>query len=162
STQNTNEVYTALKGIEDLRQTMADATKQLAESKKTAEKFKKNLSSLNKKKYKEEIKASKEIIKKIDEQFAVYFGKEDDRQGITRSNLPTVNSRIGNASSYISSRQNGLTSTETTLLNHAKTALKEALKETNTFFNTDWKNYRNTIENLDISEFKAIENFSID
>ncbi|APX99787.1 VPS10 domain-containing protein [Lacinutrix venerupis] len=162
STQNTNEVYTALKAIEDLRQTMADATKQLAESKKTAEKFKKNLSSLDKKKYKEEIKASKEIIKKIDEQFAVYFGKEDDRQGITRSNLPTVNSRIGNASSYISSRQNGLTSTETTLLNHAKTALKEALKETNTFFNTDWKNYRNTIENLDISEFKAIENFSID
>ncbi|RLJ62453.1 photosystem II stability/assembly factor-like uncharacterized protein [Lacinutrix venerupis] len=162
STQNTNEIYTALKAIEDLRQTMADATKQLAESKKTAEKFKKNLSSLDKKKYREEIKASKEIIKKIDEQFAVYFGKEDDRQGITRSNIPTVNSRIGNASSYISSRQNGLTSTETILLNHTKTALKEALKETNTFFNTDWKNYRNTIENLDISEFKAIENFSID
>ncbi|AEH01806.1 hypothetical protein [Lacinutrix sp. 5H-3-7-4] len=162
SAQNTNEIYTALKSIEDLRQTMANATKQLAESKKTAEKFKKNLSSLDKKKYKEEIKASKEIIKQIDEQFAIYFGKEDDRQGITRSNLPTVNSRIGNASSYISSRQNGLTSTETTLLNHAKTALKNALKETNTFFNTDWKKYRSTIESLEISEFKAIENFSID
>ena len=162
SAQNTNEVYAALKEIENMRQTMADATKQLAESKQTAEKYKKDLSKLDKKKYKAEIKASKDIIKKIDTLFAIYFGKEDKRQGITRSNLPTVNSRIGQANGYIRSRQNGLTTTETTLVNHAKTALKDVLTKTNIFYNDEWKAYKTSIEALKTSEFKDTKNFSLD
>ncbi|WP_055437580.1 VPS10 domain-containing protein [Lacinutrix algicola] len=162
SNENTDEVYSALKNIETIRQTMADATKQLAESKKSAEKYKKDLNALDKEKYKEEIKASKEIIKKIDELFAVYFGKEDERQGITRSNLPTVSSRLNKANGYIRSRQNGLSITETTLLNHAKKALSDALKQTNTFFTNEWKSYKTKIETLSISEFKQVKQFIID
>ena len=159
SKSNTDAVYSALKEVEALRQTMADATQQLAESKKIAEKYKKDLSALDKKKYKKEIKASKDLIKKIDDLFVLYFGKVDKRQGITRSNLPTVNSRIGKASSYIGSRQHGVTSTETTLLNHAKTYLNDALTKTNTFFEKDWKSYRAEIETLNISEFKETKTF---
>ena len=162
STENTSEVYSALKNIETLKQTMADATKQLAESKKSAEKYKKDLSTLDKEKYKEDIKASKDIIKKIDELFSIYFGKEDERQGITRSNLPTVNSRLNKANGYIRSRQNGLSTTETTLLNHAKKALSDALSQTNVFFNTEWSTYKDRIENLKVSEFKEVKEFKID
>ena len=162
SKMNTDAVYLALKEIESIRQTMADATQQLAESKKTIEKYKKDLSDLDKKKYKEEIKASKDIIKKIDSLFVIYFGKVDKRQGITRSNLPTVNSRINKASGYIGSRKNGITSTETTLLKHAKTALKDALEKTNSFYTEDWKTYKTLIEALSISAFKDIKLFSLD
>ncbi|MEJ6792166.1 MAG: hypothetical protein QNK89_05370 [Lacinutrix sp.] len=162
SKMNKDQVYSALKEIETLRQTMADATKQLAESKKTAEKYKKDLSALDKKKYKAEIKASKNITKEVDSLFVIYFGKVDKRQGITSSNLPTVNSRIVKASSYIRSRQNGITSTEKTLVRQAKTALKYALEQTNTFFAEEWKTYKEVIDNLNISEFKEIKEFKID
>ena len=162
SSENTDVIYSALKVIEFNRQTMTDATKQLAESKKTAEKYKKNLSALDKEKYKDEIKASKDIIKKIDELFAIYFGKEDERQGIVRSNLPTVNSRLNKANSYIRSRQNGYTITETNLFNHAIAALNNALKQTNTFFTEEWKPYQEKIESLSVSEFKAIKEFRTD
>jgi hypothetical protein len=156
---NTDAVYSALKEIEDIRQTMADATKQLAESKTIAQKYNKNLTTLGKEKYKDEIKASKAIIKKIDTLFVIYFGKVDERQGITRSNLPTVNSRISKASNYIRSRKNGITNTETTLLNHAKTALNNALLETNAFFEKAWKTYKVKIESINLSEFKKIKTF---
>ncbi|WP_299887667.1 hypothetical protein [uncultured Lacinutrix sp.] len=162
SMSNTNEIYAALKEIEQLNQTMADAVKQIVESKNTAEKYKKDLNALDDKKYKENIKDSKELIEKIDDLLAVYFGKEDERQGITRSTLPTVSSRLDNAYGYISSRKNGLTITETTLLNHAKTALKNVLQKTNAFFDNDWKTYKNSIENLNLSAFKDIKAFKID
>ena len=162
SSENTDVIYSALKVIELNRQTMANATKQLAESKKIAKKYKKDLSVLDKEKYKDEIKASKNIIKKIDELFAIYFGKEDERQGIVRSNLPTVNSRLNKATSYIRSRQNGYTITETDLFNHAIAALNNALKQTNTFFTEEWKPYQEKIESLSVSEFKAIKEFRTD
>jgi len=162
SNTNTNEVYSALKNIEKLRKTMAEATKQLAESKQIAEKYKKDLNLLDKEKYKINIKASTEIIEKIDSLFAVYFGKVDKRQGITRSNLPTVNSRINKARNYVSSRKNGITNTETILVSQAEIALKNILKLTNMFFTNDWIAYREQIERLSISEFKETKAFKID
>ena len=63
---------------------------------------------------------------------------------------------------YIGSRQNGLTSTERTLMKHAKDALKDALDKTNTFFNEEWKPYQEAIQKLEISPFKEIKSFSID
>ena len=43
--------------------------------------------------------------------------------------------------------QTGLTSTETTLMKHAKDAVKELIGETNAFFNDQWKSYRSRYEN---------------
>ncbi len=59
STKNTDDVYAALKEIENIRQIAADATKQLAENKKLAEKYKTELTDLDKEKYKDEIKPPK-------------------------------------------------------------------------------------------------------
>ena len=162
SLSNIDQVYTASKNLETMQQSMADAVKQLIESKQTAEKFQTDLKKLDKEKYKDEIKSSKDIIKQIDTIIDVYLGKEDKRQGITRNPETTVNQRIGLANGYVRSRQNGMTSTETTLIKNAKDALNDALDKTNKFFTETWNPYQVKMEQLQINPFKEIKSFKID
>jgi hypothetical protein len=157
-----NEVYAASKEVQDMRQTAADAVKQLVESKTIASDYSKKLAKIDKKKFKDNIKASKDMIEKIDDLIDIYLGKEDDRQGITRNPETNVSQRIGTASWYVGSRKNGITSTERTLIKHAKADLKSALDKTNTFFNDEWKTYKATMESLEVSPFKDTKAFSID
>ena len=161
-TKAINEAYSASKEIQNIRQTAADAVKQLVESKTIASGYSKNLAKLDKKKYKKQIKSSKDIIKKIDEVLALYLGKEDKRQGITSDPTVNINQRIGTAGYYSGSRPNGLTSTERTLIKHAKDALTVALGKTNTFFNDEWKPYKSAMEGLETSPFKDIKSFKLD
>ena len=112
--------------------------------------------------YKDEIQSSKDIIKKIDEQIALFIGKDDERQGIVRSPEQNVMTRIGTASSYISSRPEGLTDTEYRLLAQAKDELREALESVNTFYGDAWPAYKSTIQSLNLSPFKEIQSFTID
>lgn len=162
SLSNIDEVYAASKNLETMQQSMADAVKQLIESKQIAEKFQTDLKKLDKDKYKDEIKSSKDIIKHIDEIIDVYLGKEDKRQGITRNPETTVNQRIGLANRYVRSRQNGLTSTETTLIKNTKDALNDALDKTNKFFTETWNPYQVKMEQSQINPFKEIKSFDID
>jgi hypothetical protein len=162
SQKNINEVYAALKALEKLQQTSADAVKQLIESKTIAENYSEQLSKLDKESYKDQIKASKEMVKSIDSIVDKYLGKRDRRQGITRSPEVTPLQRLGTARSYVSSSQTGLTSTETTLIKQAKDALNGLFEETNTFFNKDWMEYKNKMSTLKLDPFKPTETFSID
>jgi len=160
------DAYNASKRIEEMTQTAADAVEQLVESKNTASEFQKKMkeeakSSSDKKMYEEEIKASKDIIKRVDSVIALYLGKEDDRQGITRNPEVTVTQRIRAASGYATSRPNGLTSTENRLLQQAENQLKETLQETNTFFTEEWIPYKATIEKVKLSPFKETKTFKL-
>ncbi len=162
SQKNIDEVYDASKRIEGMKQAAADAVKQLVESKEIASKYQKEFKKLDKKKYKDQIKLSKDISKKIDNIVAIYIGKEDKRQGITRNPEVNVIQRLRSSEFYVGSRQNGITNTETVLLKQAKDALNEALNKTNSFFDNDWKAYRKQIEQLDISSFKTTERFNLE
>ncbi|WP_372973449.1 hypothetical protein [Muriicola sp.] len=162
SQANIDQVYTAAKKLEGLTQTAADAVKQLAESKKVAEKYQKDLAELDKEKFAEAIDASKDIAKKINGIIDIYLGKEDKRQGITRNPEMTVMRRIGIASQYVNSRKSGITETETRLMEFAESELKAALEKTNAFFVEDWKTYREKIEPLNVSLFKDTSRFSLD
>ena len=161
STKAINETYSASKEIQNISQTAADAVKQLVESKNIAKYYIKKLAKLDKKQYKDQIKASKDIIKKIDKVIAIYLGKEDKRQGITLNPEVNISQRIRNAVSYSGSRPDGLTSTEHTLLKHAKNAVKEALDKTNIFFNDEWKPYQASMEVLNTTPFKEIKSFKL-
>ncbi|WP_299899566.1 hypothetical protein [uncultured Aquimarina sp.] len=161
SQKNINEIYAASKELESMQKTAADAVKQLVESKEIATKYHKELKKLDKEKFKDQIKSSKEITKKIDSVIAIYLGKEDKRQGITRNPEVTVMQRMGTAGWYTGSRQNGLTTTEKTLMKHAKDALTDAINKTNTFFKDEWLPYQQAIEKLDTSPFKEIKTFTI-
>ncbi|AUP80758.1 WD40/YVTN/BNR-like repeat-containing protein [Flavivirga eckloniae] len=154
-----NEVYNASKNIEHMKQVMADAVKQLVESKQTVKKYQSGLKKLDKELYKDQIKASKDITKKIDDIINLFLGKEDKRQGITRDPGVNINQRINVVDNYVSSRQNGLTTTETTLLKHAEKALRNGIEKTNAFFNDDWKTYKNLVENIKLSPFKEVKSF---
>ncbi len=161
SMDNINQVYEASKQLEDMQQTAADAVKQLVESKTIASDYESLLKKLDEKKYKDEIKASKEIIKNIDSIVDTFLGKEDKRQGITRNPDVTVMQRLGQARQYVGSRQNGITSTETTLVKNAKDALEKVLNEVNTFFSDDWKPYQTKMETLQMNLFKDIKTFKL-
>ncbi|NNK11362.1 MAG: hypothetical protein HKP08_08455, partial [Flavobacteriaceae bacterium] len=162
STSAIEEIYSASKKLEGFTQTAADAVEQLAQSKKIAVKYQKELKELDKEKFKDAIKASKEISKKIDSLIDTYVGKVDKRQGITRNPELTVMRRIGTAYQYVRSRKTGITPTETRLMDFAEADLKEALEKTNTFFQDEWKSYRETIEPLSISMFKETPEISLD
>jgi len=162
SEASVNEVYETAKELENMTQIAADAVEQLVESKNLANKYKKELKDLDNDKYEENIKASENIVKQIDSVIALYLGKEDKRQGITRNPDITVMQRIGTASGYVGSRQSGITATEKKLIRFAKNDLKEALDKTNTFFKEEWKAYRQAIEKVQTSPFKEVKSFSMD
>lgn len=157
-----DDVYSSGKELQKMTQTAADAVKQLIESKITAKEFKKKLKKEDAKKYKPEIKATGKIVKKIDSIIAFYIGKEDKRQGITRNPEVNVMQRIRTARRYSNSRPNGLTATERQLIKQSKDALKEALQNTNTFFDEEWAAYRSKIEKVDLSPFNETKVFTID
>jgi hypothetical protein len=159
SSEAITEIYNTSKDLEKDQQLMADIVKQLVESKQTATKFKKDLTKEDKKKYKDQIKLSKEIITKIDKHIAAFLGKIDKRQGITRNPEVTVNRRYFSARRYVGSRFGHLTSTEERLISQFKKVFNDAVKKTNSFFETDWKTYKTTLETIRISPFKEIQKF---
>ena len=162
SQKNIDEVYAAAKQLEKMQETSADAVEQLVKSKTIAEKYKGDLSKLDKKAYKEQIKASKAIVKSIDSLIDKYLGKVDKRQGITRNAEVTPLQRLRLASGYVNGSQNGLTTTETTLIKQAKDAMNALLEATNSFFNKDWKAYQDSMKDINMNPFKETKTFSID
>ncbi|MEX0274038.1 MAG: WD40/YVTN/BNR-like repeat-containing protein, partial [Flavobacteriaceae bacterium] len=157
-----NEVYEAGQQLNGYVKTAADAVAQLAESKEIANSFKKEMETLDKDVYKEAIKASTDITKQIDSLVALYLGKEDKRQGITRNPQITVMQRLNTAGWYVGSRKTGITETEKRLITFAEEELKSALDKTNAFFADRWKAYRDSVEKLDLSPFKETETFTLD
>ncbi|MCD2259871.1 WD40/YVTN/BNR-like repeat-containing protein [Psychroserpens luteolus] len=162
SMANINAVYDTSKRLETMQQTAADAVKQLIENKNIAKDYQSLLGKLDKDKYKDDIKASKEVVKSIDSIVDKFLGKEDSRQGITRNPEVTVMQRLGLARRYVGSRQNGITTTETTLIKNAKEALEDVLNEVNTFFTETWAPYRTKMEQVQTNPFKDLKTFKLD
>jgi photosystem II stability/assembly factor-like uncharacterized protein len=156
-----DEGYATSKTIQEMTQIAADAVKQLVESKNTASDFSKTLKKEDKKLHKEAIKSSTKISETMEELIALYIGKEDKRQGITRNPEVTVMNRIGTASWYGGSRPNGMTQTEETLLQHAKDELNEALQKTNAFFAKDWLEYQEAMNLVNTKLFKETKIFNM-
>lgn len=154
--------YDASKELENYQEKMAAIVKQLVESKNSATSIKADLSKEDKIKYKEEIKSSTKIIKKVDSLLAMYLGTIDKRQGITRNPEITVNQRFGQASYYIRSRFGEQTATEKVLMNQFIEEFKKTVSETNTFFNNDWIAYKKGVESIKISPFKETKIYSVD
>ncbi|MDP5076452.1 MAG: hypothetical protein NWQ19_00095 [Nonlabens sp.] len=130
--------YNAMKKLETLVTSVEQVTTQLAKNKKLAEDFKKLLTTKDKELYKEQIKATDSIIKGITAQQDYYFGKEDDRQGITSSKEVTVLNRLYKARSFIDSRQGPQTATETRLFEQAQEQATQRMKESTEWLSKNW------------------------
>lgn len=155
-----NEGYARQKELQQMTATASEAVRQLVESKTTVEEFQKKLKKKDKEAYKDDLKSGKELIKKIDSLIALYLGKEDKRQGITRNPEVTVMQRIGTANWYSGSRPAGMTATEERLLKQARDQFNSAIEKTNEFFVTEWAEYRSKMEGMDLSPFKEIKTFN--
>ena len=158
---STLEVYETLKEFEGLQEITANAVKQLVESKKIVSEFSNTLKENNEKLNKDAIENCKEITKKIEAILALYFGKNDKRQGITSDPEVSVTERIGLASYYIGTRQHGVSKTEHQLIEHATTAIDDALKTTNSFFEDEWSTFKTEMEAVKLSPFKTIKTFKL-
>lgn len=157
-----DQKYATAKDLEAQQKTITNAVKQLVESKNIANSFNQKLSKKDKQLYKESIKNSKDIVTKIDTLLAIYLGKVDTRQGITRNPEANIVQRLGTASRYVNSRFGEQTSTEKQLIIQFKEALKSALEKTNAFFDKDWKEYKIEVEKIDLSPFKETKQFSLE
>jgi hypothetical protein len=62
----------------------------------------------------------------------------------------------------VSTRQNGVTSTEQTLIENAKSALNKALNQVNLFFESDWDKFQKQSERINLSPFKAVKIIRLD
>ena len=151
------EIYSAAKTLETYLEAAAKASQQLAQSKQIANEILESLKNKDEEELKQEIEHTEEVGDKMDKLFELFFGKEDERQGITSDPVVSVLERLGTASYYVNTRQNGLTSTEHTLIKNAKSALQNALQKVNAFFENDWSAYQSAVESIDLSPFKATE-----
>ncbi|MFT4942904.1 MAG: photosystem II stability/assembly factor-like uncharacterized protein [Candidatus Paceibacteria bacterium] len=154
-----DEGYQNAKTIQRMTQVAADVVKQLVESKNTVANFSKSLKKQDKNEHKEAITKSTKISETIENLIALYIGKEDKRQGITRNPDVTVINRINAARWYGSSRPDGMTQTEKTLLKHAQDQLNAALDETNAFFEKDWLAYKDAMTLVKTKRFKDTKIF---
>jgi photosystem II stability/assembly factor-like uncharacterized protein len=148
------ERYATQKQLEQYTAASAAIVEQLVESKKTATVLQQQLKAEDAEKYKEAIKASKTILKALEKEIELYLNKEDKRQGIVRSPLPNVSSRIRLANRYVATRNGSLTATEQQLIQQAKSSLETALLSSNAFLNSDWKDYTTAMKELDLPRFK--------
>lgn len=151
------EIYSASKMLESYLEAASKATQQLAQSKQIANEILESLKNKDEEELKQEIEHTEEVSDKMDKLFELFFGKEDERQGITSDPVVSVLERLGAASYYVNTRQNGLTSTEHTLIKNAKSALQNTLQKVNAFFENDWSAYQSAVESIDLSPFKATE-----
>ena len=148
--------------MEKFTQASADAVKALVERKNLANRLKKEMKEMDKEKYKDAMKASDSIVKEIDGIVALFIGKEDKRQGITRNPEISVMQRVNTASYYVQTRKSGVTKTEENLIQFAEEEVKAALGKTNAFLNQKWKAYQQEIEALELSPFTETKTITLE
>tara|TARA_B100000686_G_C16806048_1_gene990525 strand:- start:2921 stop:6070 length:3150 start_codon:yes stop_codon:yes gene_type:complete len=156
-----DEIYEYGKILDNYYEISDEITIQLAKSLEVTKDFNLRLKKDDTTLVKDQLSLTKEIISEIKEIQDLFFGKDDKRQGIVRSPKPTVLNRLNKASSYISTRPKGITSTEIRLLEHAKEELKIALEKANDFFSNNWKNYQLKMEETELSPFKETKIFNL-
>ncbi|MDP3314355.1 hypothetical protein [Lutibacter sp.] len=150
--------YDLLKQLESKTGIAGKATQQLLESKEIVEDYKKRLKAQDEKeKLKDLIKSHDELIKKIDGLLDDMLGKEDERQGITDTEFPSTVSYLFTARRYVGSLMQLPGKTEYKLIENANAKVGAVIEKINEFYKTDWVNYRKSVENLQLSKFKEIE-----
>lgn len=162
SNADIQRVYNEARKLEKFTQASADAVKALVERKNLANRLKKEMKEMDKEKYKDAMKASDSIVKEIDGIVALFIGKEDKRQGITRNPEISVMQRVNTASYYVRTRKSGVTKTEENLIQFAEEEVKAALGKTNAFLNQKWKAYQQDIEALELSPFTETKTITLD
>ena len=146
--------YDLLKQLENKFDLSYRSIEQLKASKNIATNYKKQATEIDKKLYKEFIRSSDSIIKKIDNLIDEKLGKEDKRQGITATKYPSNISFLNTANWYVNSLQEKPGKTEMQLIKNANTKVDNVISDINNFYKKEWLDYRKLAEGLNLSSFK--------
>ena len=145
--------YNMQKDLQKLTKVTADGVKRLKESFAIAEDYEKKLKDLKRTDLKDAETKTKAIKDSINNVMDYIFGKEDKRQGLTRSDDSRL-SFVNRADGYVSSATGPINETDKRVFTQAEAKINEVIARVNTFFDTQWKNYRIEMEKVNISQFK--------
>jgi hypothetical protein len=149
--------YNMGKDVEKLTELTADATTRLRESLEVAEEFEKKMKEAKRDDLKSAQDKTKAIKDSINSIMDFIVGKEDKRQGLTRSSDPTTVSYIFTARRYIGSPITPINETDRRVYKQAEDRVTETLNKVNSFFEGPWKEYRTMMEGVNLSPFKDYE-----
>lgn len=153
-----------LQDLMDLRQTAAEATRQLVQAKEmieTAESMIKADKMEDNKETVEKLKEQSKAVKdSVDALLDFILGEEPEGQGIIRNPEPTVASKLREPRSYIGSSIAGPSSTERILMRQATEAVDKTVEKVNAFFSDEWPEYVELMEGAKLSPFKTFSPIS--
>ncbi len=85
------------------------------------------------------------------------LGKEEKRQGLAVSPIPTPVSYISTAQYYISTSKDPVNATDERVMKQASEAMDRILDRVNKFYEKQWPDYRAAMEKVSINPFKTYE-----
>ncbi len=149
--------HAMLKDLQNLRNTAADATTRLRESKEIVEEYEKKIKEAKRNDLKEAADKTKAVKDSINALFDYILGKVDTRQGIVRSPDPTPVSYVQTAQGYVGRSRDPISETDRRVYKFAEEKIAEVTKRVNAFYETTWKQYREAMEKVTLSPFKDYE-----
>ncbi len=149
--------YDAYKDIEAHGPKGYKAIEQLKESLEIAGKYEKELKEKDEDGFETQLELIKDTKDTLNSMLDVFFGPEDDRQGITRSPVRYLDTYYGLSRAYTLNALHSPTRTETALIEKFKEELQKALDLVNGYYESTWPGFQQEMEGLDLSPFKSYE-----
>jgi photosystem II stability/assembly factor-like uncharacterized protein len=150
----------ALADLETTVSGAARAFEQLKNAKKTVDLIDKAIVNAPDSTQKEVRKLGKDLQKKIDALMELFMNPEDAK-GIqyTADKLQSI---IRSANSYFNSSAGNPGENAAFAASYALSRLRVAIERINTFIETDWQSYRETMQVVDFELFSAVEKVNLD
>jgi photosystem II stability/assembly factor-like uncharacterized protein len=149
--------YNTLKTLQARSELATKSVAQLKDALKIAEKMEKAMKDKGKDQFEDQLKAVKVTKDTINSILDVFFGKEDDRQGITADQPNTVSNHYWMAYRYTSNALHAPMTTQNKLIDKFNSELDKALNMVNGYFENSWPDFENQMKALDLSPFKKFE-----
>ena len=146
--------YDAIKEMEAKQELAVGHVEQLKEKIKITETLISRMKEKDEKGFEEQIKLSNEVKDTLNTFMDIYFGKEDDRQGITADQPNTIDNYLGNLSFYLGNAIHAPSTTEEALKKKFVDEMTKANEKVDAYLSEEWPKYKEKMENLDLSPFK--------
>lgn len=149
--------YDFLKRLQTEMQRGIEAVNRIQESKKIAESYSSQLKAKNKDLYAEQIKLCKANTDSLETLLDIFFGKQDERQGITARKSDHLSGYYFNAYRYASNATHAPTANEISLMTKFQKELDRSIMKVNAYYDSAWPVFRTEIEKIDLSPFKDLD-----
>jgi hypothetical protein len=149
--------YVMLKDLQNLTAMATKATDRLIESLAITDEYEKKMKESKRTDLKEPSEKTKVMRDSVNALFDFILGKEDKRQGLKVSPIPTPASYIQTARNYIATSNDPVGETDKRVFKHADDKINGVLNRVNKFYATTWPAYRTMMEKVALSPFKDYE-----